>query len=92
MTKPTGPGRRIVSLQVRRRAAGETPHIPAMQTSSHRRQPRGPGGDDQVAPLKRVLVDGSVLITGEVDRTNDFEHGMRPAHQGWTGSKWAPAG
>lgn len=37
-----------------------------------------------------LLVDGSVLITGEVDRTTEFEHGMPPAHQGWTGSKWAP--
>ncbi|WP_433558009.1 MBL fold metallo-hydrolase [Pseudonocardia xinjiangensis] len=35
-----------------------------------------------------VLVDGSVLITGEVDRTTEFEHGMPPAHQAWTGSGW----
>jgi 7,8-dihydropterin-6-yl-methyl-4-(beta-D-ribofuranosyl)aminobenzene 5'-phosphate synthase len=37
-----------------------------------------------------LLVDGSVLITGEVDRTTDFEHGMPPAHQRWTGSTWEP--
>lgn len=37
-----------------------------------------------------VLVDGSVLITGEVDRTTDFEHGMPPAHQRWSGSDWEP--
>jgi 7,8-dihydropterin-6-yl-methyl-4-(beta-D-ribofuranosyl)aminobenzene 5'-phosphate synthase len=37
-----------------------------------------------------LLLDGSVLITGEVDRTTDFEHGMPPAHQRWTGSFWAP--
>ena len=35
-----------------------------------------------------LLVDGSVLITGEVDRTTDFEHGMPPAHQRWSGSAW----
>jgi 7,8-dihydropterin-6-yl-methyl-4-(beta-D-ribofuranosyl)aminobenzene 5'-phosphate synthase len=35
-----------------------------------------------------LLVDGSVLITGEVDRTTDFEHGMPPAHQRWSGSGW----
>jgi 7,8-dihydropterin-6-yl-methyl-4-(beta-D-ribofuranosyl)aminobenzene 5'-phosphate synthase len=35
-----------------------------------------------------LLVDGSVLITGEVDRTTEFEHGMPPAHQAWTGSEW----
>ncbi|MFB4305168.1 MBL fold metallo-hydrolase [Actinomadura sp. GTD37] len=36
-----------------------------------------------------LLVDGSVLITGEVDRTTEFEHGMPPPHQAWTGSGWA---
>lgn len=35
-----------------------------------------------------LLVDGSVLITGEVDRTTDFERGMPPAHQEWTGREW----
>ena len=33
-----------------------------------------------------LLVDGCVLITGEVDRTTEFEHGMPPPHQRWTGS------
>jgi 7,8-dihydropterin-6-yl-methyl-4-(beta-D-ribofuranosyl)aminobenzene 5'-phosphate synthase len=35
-----------------------------------------------------LLVDGCALITGEVDRTTDFEHGMPPAHQAWTGEDW----
>jgi 7,8-dihydropterin-6-yl-methyl-4-(beta-D-ribofuranosyl)aminobenzene 5'-phosphate synthase len=35
-----------------------------------------------------LLVDGSVLITGEVDRTTEFERGMPPAHQAWTGNGW----
>jgi 7,8-dihydropterin-6-yl-methyl-4-(beta-D-ribofuranosyl)aminobenzene 5'-phosphate synthase len=35
-----------------------------------------------------LLLDGSVLITGEVDRTTEFEHGMPPAHQAWTGTEW----
>jgi 7,8-dihydropterin-6-yl-methyl-4-(beta-D-ribofuranosyl)aminobenzene 5'-phosphate synthase len=35
-----------------------------------------------------LLVDGCVLITGEVDRTTEFERGMPPAHQEWTGSRW----
>ena len=35
-----------------------------------------------------LLVDGSVLITGEVDRTTDFEHGMPPAHQRWADPAW----
>jgi 7,8-dihydropterin-6-yl-methyl-4-(beta-D-ribofuranosyl)aminobenzene 5'-phosphate synthase len=35
-----------------------------------------------------LLVDGSVLITGEVDRTTEFEHGMPPPHEAWTGAEW----
>ncbi len=35
-----------------------------------------------------LLVDDCVLITGEVDRTTDFERGMPPAHQAWTGHEW----
>lgn len=35
-----------------------------------------------------VLVDGSVLITGEVERTTRFERGMPPAHQAWDGGDW----
>ena len=37
-----------------------------------------------------LLVNGSILITGEVNRTTDFEHGMPPAHQHWTGTTWEP--
>ncbi|HUN34841.1 MAG TPA: MBL fold metallo-hydrolase [Trebonia sp.] len=35
-----------------------------------------------------LLAGGAVLITGEVDRTTDFEHGMPPAHQAWDGQDW----
>jgi 7,8-dihydropterin-6-yl-methyl-4-(beta-D-ribofuranosyl)aminobenzene 5'-phosphate synthase len=35
-----------------------------------------------------LLVDGCVLITGEIDRTTDFEHGMPPPHQAWDGAAW----
>jgi 7,8-dihydropterin-6-yl-methyl-4-(beta-D-ribofuranosyl)aminobenzene 5'-phosphate synthase len=35
-----------------------------------------------------LLVDGCVLITGEVDRVTEFERGMPPPHQAWTGSGW----
>src|SRR3954452_8562201 len=35
-----------------------------------------------------LLVDGCVLITGEVDRTTEFEHGMPAAHQAWNGREW----
>ena len=35
-----------------------------------------------------LLVDGGVLITGEVDRTTEFEHGMPAPHQAWDGTGW----
>ncbi|MGY1810787.1 MBL fold metallo-hydrolase [Blastococcus sp. SYSU D00669] len=35
-----------------------------------------------------LLVDGCVLVTGEVDRTTDFERGMPPSHQEWDGTDW----
>ncbi|MEU7763970.1 MBL fold metallo-hydrolase [Nocardia sp. NPDC049190] len=36
-----------------------------------------------------LLLDGSVLITGEVDRTTDFEHGL-PNHEAWRDGRWEP--
>jgi 7,8-dihydropterin-6-yl-methyl-4-(beta-D-ribofuranosyl)aminobenzene 5'-phosphate synthase len=36
------------------------------------------------------LLDGMLLVTGEVDRTTDFETGMPPAHQAWRGGAWEP--
>lgn len=49
----------------------------------------GEGFDVIERRVPSLLLDGSVLITGEVDRTTDFEHGMPPAHQAWDGSDWA---
>ncbi len=34
-----------------------------------------------------LLADG-ILITGEVDRVTEFEHGMPPQHQAWDGHRW----
>jgi 7,8-dihydropterin-6-yl-methyl-4-(beta-D-ribofuranosyl)aminobenzene 5'-phosphate synthase len=42
--------------------------------------------------LPSLLVDGCVLITGEVDRTTDFERGMPPSHQAWDGDLPGGAG
>ena len=36
-----------------------------------------------------LLLDGSLLITGEVDRTTDFEHGL-PSHEAWRDGRWEP--
>jgi 7,8-dihydropterin-6-yl-methyl-4-(beta-D-ribofuranosyl)aminobenzene 5'-phosphate synthase len=35
-----------------------------------------------------LLLDGCVLITGEVDRTTEYERGMPPSHQAWDGADW----
>ena len=37
-----------------------------------------------------LLLDGTVLITGEIDRTTDFERGMPPAHERLSGSGREP--
>ena len=34
------------------------------------------------------LLDGMLLVTGEVDRTTDFETGMPPEHQAWRDGGW----
>jgi 7,8-dihydropterin-6-yl-methyl-4-(beta-D-ribofuranosyl)aminobenzene 5'-phosphate synthase len=36
------------------------------------------------------LLVGGILITGEVDRVTEFEHGMPPQHQAWDGHGWHP--
>ncbi|MFD2090147.1 MBL fold metallo-hydrolase [Blastococcus deserti] len=35
-----------------------------------------------------LLVDHCVLVTGEIDRTTDYERGMPPSHQAWDGTEW----
>ena len=35
-----------------------------------------------------LLVDGGVLITGEIDRTTEYERGLPPPHQAWDGEDW----
>ncbi|WP_433455666.1 MBL fold metallo-hydrolase [Streptomyces sp. CA-142005] len=48
------------------------------------------GGFDVVERrVPSLLLDESVLITGEVDRTTEFERGMPPSHEAWTGERWA---
>lgn len=36
------------------------------------------------------LLDGELLVTGEVDRTTDFETGMPAAHQALRDGRWVP--
>jgi 7,8-dihydropterin-6-yl-methyl-4-(beta-D-ribofuranosyl)aminobenzene 5'-phosphate synthase len=35
-----------------------------------------------------LLVDGCVLITGEIDRTTEYERGMPAFHQAWDDGRW----
>lgn len=48
--------------------------------------------DEGFAVIERrepsLLVDRSVLITGEIDRTTEYERGMPPPHQAWDGEDW----
>ena len=48
--------------------------------------------DEGIEVLERrvpsLLMDGAVLITGEVDRTTEFEHGMPASHQALVNSDW----
>jgi 7,8-dihydropterin-6-yl-methyl-4-(beta-D-ribofuranosyl)aminobenzene 5'-phosphate synthase len=36
------------------------------------------------------LLDGALLVTGEVDRTTPFETGMPPQHEAWRDGAWTP--
>jgi 7,8-dihydropterin-6-yl-methyl-4-(beta-D-ribofuranosyl)aminobenzene 5'-phosphate synthase len=49
---------------------------------------RGEGFEVIERRVPSLLLDDCVLVTGEIDRTTDFEHGMPPAHQAWDGSEW----
>jgi 7,8-dihydropterin-6-yl-methyl-4-(beta-D-ribofuranosyl)aminobenzene 5'-phosphate synthase len=53
---------------------GEHPRAPAI--TRNLRQPS-------------LLPDGSILITGEVDRTTEFESGL-PHHEAWRDGRWEP--
>lgn len=36
-----------------------------------------------------LLLDGALMVTGQVERTTDFEHGM-PGLEAWTEGNWTP--
>jgi 7,8-dihydropterin-6-yl-methyl-4-(beta-D-ribofuranosyl)aminobenzene 5'-phosphate synthase len=50
---------------------------------------RGAGFDVIEERQPSFLLDGSLLITGEVDRTTDFEKGF-PIHQAFRDGEWQP--
>jgi len=53
-----------------------------------RRALEGEGFEVIERRVPSLLLDGAVLITGEVDRTTEFERGMPPSHQALVGGEW----
>jgi 7,8-dihydropterin-6-yl-methyl-4-(beta-D-ribofuranosyl)aminobenzene 5'-phosphate synthase len=45
-------------------------------------------GFEVIERRRPSLLAGGILITGEVDRVNEFERGMPPQHQAWEGHGW----
>jgi 7,8-dihydropterin-6-yl-methyl-4-(beta-D-ribofuranosyl)aminobenzene 5'-phosphate synthase len=61
---------------------------PTLFPTLSRRALEGEGFEVVERRQPSLLLDGSVLITGEVDRVTDFEHGMPPAHQALVDGTW----
>ncbi|MGB8651853.1 MAG: MBL fold metallo-hydrolase [Mycobacteriales bacterium] len=61
---------------------------PAEMPTLSRRALEGEGFQVVERRVPSLLLDGCVLITGEVDRTTEFERGMPPAHQALRGDRW----
>ncbi|MBI2724598.1 MAG: MBL fold metallo-hydrolase [Chloroflexi bacterium] len=72
--------RRRVTLPHSTHAELPTPSRAAME---------GAGFDVVEGRRHSLLIDGRILITGEVDRTTTFEHGM-PAHEAHRHGRWEP--
>lgn len=72
----------------RRRIA--IPEMPALDFPTLSQRSLEDEGFEVIERRQRsLLLDGSVLITGEVDRTTDFEQGM-PFHERLAGDSWEP--
>jgi 7,8-dihydropterin-6-yl-methyl-4-(beta-D-ribofuranosyl)aminobenzene 5'-phosphate synthase len=72
----------------RRRLA--LPNAPAMELPALSRSAIEAEGFEVIERRQpSLLLDGSVLITGEVDRTTEFEKGM-PNHEAFRNGRWEP--
>jgi len=72
----------------RRRLA--LPEMPAVELPTLSKRSLEQEGFEVIERRQRsLLLDGSVLITGEVDRTTDFETGF-PFHERHDGDRWEP--
>lgn len=63
--------------------SGEPMDLPATSKSAM----RGAGFEIIEGRQPSLLMDGAMLITGEVDRTTEFERGF-PVHQAWRDDAW----
>ncbi len=57
--------------------------------STSRSALEGAGFDIVEERQPSFLFEHSLLVTGEIDRTNDFEHGF-PLQDAWNGQQWEP--
>ena len=70
--------------------APSSPACPAWELPTLRRSSLEAEGFEVIERRQpSLLLDGSVLITGEVDRTTDFEQGM-PFHEAERDGRWEP--
>ncbi|MFK0150454.1 MBL fold metallo-hydrolase [Streptomyces sp. NPDC090493] len=63
--------------------AGGTLEMPTLSRRALERE-----GFEVIERRQPSLLAGGVLISGEVDRVTEFEHGMPRAHQAWDGHGW----
>ncbi len=66
------------------------PDMPALELPTVSKRSLEREGFEVIERRQRsLLLDGSVLLTGEVDRTTDFETGF-PFHERFNGEEWEP--
>ncbi|MDG5483230.1 MBL fold metallo-hydrolase [Mycolicibacterium gadium] len=66
------------------------PNAPAMELPTLSRSALEAEGFEVIERRQpSLLLDGSVLLTGEVDRTTEFERGL-PNHEAWRDGRWEP--
>lgn len=63
---------------------------PVLIASPSRRALEGAGFDILERREPSFLLDGALLVTGEVDRTTSFEEGLAPSHQAYRDGEWRP--
>ncbi|PJN30516.1 MBL fold metallo-hydrolase [Streptomyces sp. CB02959] len=63
--------------------AGQGMEMPTLSRGALERE-----GFEVIERRQPSLLAGGILITGEVDRVTEFEHGMPHAHQAWDENGW----